>query len=57
MSSPLPDRLILLGLLATLVLVFAVVLISAQGPNSRQRLEWRDPPAVRPAVRPGAGLI
>lgn len=57
MSPPLPDRYLLLGLLATLVLVFAVVLISAQGPNSRQRLEWRDPPAVRPAGRPGAGLI
>ena len=52
MSQPLPDRLILLALLATLVLVFAVVLVSAQGQNSHQRLEWRDPPAVRP----GAGL-
>lgn len=52
MSQPLPDRLILLALLATLILVFAVVLVTAQGP-AHQPLEWRDPPAVRP----GAGLI
>lgn len=54
MSQPLPDRWILLALLATLLLVFAVVLVSAQpGQELRHRLEWRDPPAARP----GAGLI
>ena len=52
-SEPLPDRVVILGLLATLMLCFALVFWSvrlAPGPEQRP-LQWREQPAA-PSNRP-----
>jgi hypothetical protein len=51
--EPLPDRIVILGLLATLMLCFALVFWSvrlAPGPL-RSPLQWREPPSS-PSQRP-----
>jgi hypothetical protein len=58
MPEPLPDRFLLLAILATLVLVFAVVVATAKLQPAPSPLQWREAPAGRPAAgRPAAGLI
>ncbi len=49
--TPLPDRVVILGLLATVLVCFALVFWFARstpGP-ARQPMLWREPPAGRPA--------
>jgi len=51
--EPLPDRVVILGLLATLMLCFALVFWSvrlAPGPGN-QPLQWREQPSA-PSNRP-----
>lgn len=53
--TPLPDRTVLIGLLATLGLVFALVFWSVRlAPPREPQLQWREAPAPAPApARPG----
>jgi hypothetical protein len=46
--NPLPDRVVLIGLIATIGLCFALVFWSVKlkpGPGPGQQLQWRDSPA------------
>ena len=54
--NPLPDRTVLIGLLTTLGLVFALVFWSVRlAPPVDPPLQWRQspPPVKAPAARPG----
>jgi len=53
MPEPLPDRILLLSLLGTLLLVFSVVVITVQLAPGELPLQWREPAAGGPA----AGLL
>ena len=59
--SPLPDRTVILGMLATLGLVFALVFWFVRlSPSTEPPLQWRDVvpqsrPATQPPALPGAG--
>ena len=59
--TPLPDRTVILGMLATLGLVFALVFWFVRlAPSTEAPLQWRDPapqsrPTLQPPARPGAG--
>ncbi len=45
--TPLPDRVVLIGLLATIGLCFALVLWTVKlRPSPEQQLQWRDGPAA-----------
>ena len=49
--NPLPDRTLLIGLLATLGLVFALVFWSVRlAPPSQPPLQWREGPLPAPAA-------
>jgi hypothetical protein len=44
--TPLPDRVVLIGLIATIGLCFALVLWTVKlQPGPQQQLQWRDSPA------------
>jgi hypothetical protein len=56
--TPLPDRVVLIGLIATIGLCFALVLWTVKlQPGPEQRLQWRDSPALpaQPQQRNPAG--
>jgi hypothetical protein len=62
--TPLPDRTVVLGLLTTLGLVFALVLWFVRlAPSQEAPLLWREPPSQRPPAglpaprKQGAELI
>jgi hypothetical protein len=49
--NPLPDRVVLIGLIATIGLCFALVFWTVKlQPGPQQQLQWRDSPS-RPAER------
>ena len=44
--TPLPDRVVLIGLIATIGLCFALVFWTVKlQPGAQQQLQWRDSPA------------
>jgi hypothetical protein len=46
--SPLPDRIVIVGLLATIGLCFALVFWSVKlSPRQEPSLQWRDGPSTR----------
>jgi hypothetical protein len=54
--NPLPDRVVLIGLLATIGLCFALVLWSVKlQPRHDPPLQWRDAPTVRAPGWSGSG--
>lgn len=59
--NPLPDRTVIIAILATLGLVFALVFWFVRlSPSTEPPLQWRQPtpqtrPAPQPAALPGAG--
>ena len=56
--TPLPDRVVLIGLIATIGLCFALVLWTVKlQPGPEQRLQWRDSPSLpaQPQQRSPAG--
>jgi hypothetical protein len=58
--TPLPDRVVLIGLVATIGLCFALVFWTVRlQPGPQQQLQWREPPAPAPApvLRPGEQLL
>lgn len=53
--NPLPDRVVLIGLLATIGVCFALVLWSVKlQPRLDPPLQWRDAPSVRQPEVPGS---
>jgi hypothetical protein len=58
--TPLPDRVVLIGLVATIGLCFALVFWTVKlQPGPQQQLQWREAPAPAPtpALRPGEQLL
>ncbi|MFM9104039.1 MAG: hypothetical protein ACKOPS_23060 [Cyanobium sp.] len=58
--TPLPDRVVLIGLVATIGLCFALVFWTVKlQPGPQQQLHWREAPATAPtpALRPGEQLL
>lgn len=56
--NPLPDRTVLIGLLTTLGLVFALVFWSVRlAPPSLPPLQWREGPSPAPAAPARPGLL
>lgn len=50
--TPLPDRVVILGLLITLGLCFALVFWTVRlNPRPEPPLQWREPPAPKPLDR------
>uniref|UniRef100_UPI00404AE10B hypothetical protein n=1 Tax=Cyanobium sp. TaxID=2164130 RepID=UPI00404AE10B len=48
--NPLPDRLVILGLLITLGLCFALIFWSVKlNPRPEPQLQWRDRPSAQPS--------
>jgi hypothetical protein len=54
--TPLPDRVVLIGLIATIGLCFALVFWTVKlQPGPERQLQWRDSPAQPlPPQRPGS---
>ncbi|MEY4800958.1 MAG: hypothetical protein RLZZ274_68 [Cyanobacteriota bacterium] len=55
--NPLPDRLVILGLLITLGLCFALIFWSVKlNPKPEPQLQWRDRPSGQPTGQPSGRL-
>lgn len=53
--TPLPDRVVIVGLIATVALVFALIFWSVRlHPGGDPPLQWRESP---PQLRPGEALL
>lgn len=51
--NPLPDRVVILGMLITLGVCFALVFWTVRlNPRPAPPLQWREKPAARPLERP-----